>query len=270
MRRPGCRSLRRSDRSVAISASNGYTPWALVEKLPLPRRLLSASGVGAMLLAAFLGGAMATPAAAGAAPTVTRLALRVYNVYGLPPSELETARTTVRDLFEQAGIETTWRNCLSTGRDPCSDRLSANEIVIRLIRSPLDPRMSSADLTLGYSFVGPDVTHGSFTMVYPDRVDKMAQGYGRDRGLLIGWAMGHELGHLLLGTTTHPDSGLMRARWSGRPMFAPVAQDWMFLPGEAQQLRDAAFARSIAARPIDQLAAVGVSSSGVVSTLIEH
>jgi hypothetical protein len=223
-----------------------------------------------MLLPAFLLGAMATPAAAGDPPTVTRLVLRVYNVYGLPASELETARTTVRDVFEQAGIETTWRNCLSTGSDPCGERLSANEIVIRLIRAPLDPRVSNADLTLGYSAIRADVTRGSFTTVYPDRVAKMAQGYGRDRGLLIGWAIGHELGHLLLGTTTHPDSGLMRARWSGRPMFAPAAQDWIFLPTEAQQLRDATFARSLAARPVDRRAAFGVSSGGAVPTLIEH
>jgi hypothetical protein len=221
-------------------------------------------------LPAFLLGATAAGAAAGDTPTVARLVLRVYNVYGLPQSELETVRTTVREVFEQAGIETTWRHCLSTGSDPCSDRLSANEIVVRLIRSPLDPRVSNADLTLGYSSVQPDLKRSSFTTVYPDRVDKMAQGYGRDRGLLIGWAIGHELGHLLLGSTTHPDSGLMRARWSGRPMLAPTAQDWIFLPSEAQQLRDATFARSVAAKPVDRLAAYGVSSSGAVPTLIEH
>jgi hypothetical protein len=213
---------------------------------------------------------MAAPAAAGDEPTVTRLVLRVYNVYGLPEKELETARTTVRDVFEQAGIDTTWRNCLSTGADPCGERLSANEIVVRLIRAPYDPRRWSPDLTLGYSSVQPDVTRGSFTTVYPDRVDTMAQRYGRDRGLLIGWAIGHELGHLLLGTTTHPDSGLMRARWSGRPMFAPEAGDWVFLPGETQQLRDATFARSSAAKPMNRLAAVGLPVSAPDTTSIEH
>jgi hypothetical protein len=223
-----------------------------------------------MFVPALLLGAMAAPASAGDAPTAMHLVLRVYNVYGLPASELETARTTVRDVFEQAGIDTTWRNCLSTGPDPCSDRLSADEIVVRLIRSPLDPRVSNADLTLGYSSVRGDLKRSSFTTVYPDRVDRMAQGYGRDRGLLIGWAIGHELGHLLLGTTTHPDSGLMRARWSGRPMFAPAAQDWIFLPAEAQQLRDATFARSTAARPVNRLAVAAGSLSGAVPTLIEH
>jgi hypothetical protein len=212
---------------------------------------------------------MVIPVAAVPAAATARLVLRVYNVYGLSESELETARATVHEVFDQAGVQTIWRNCLSTGDDPCGEQLDTNEMVVRLIRSPYGARISTADLTLGYSSVQPQLRRGSFTTVYPDRVDTIAQRFGRDRGLLLGRAIAHELGHLLLGSTTHAATGLMRARWSGRPMQAPQPEDWLFSATEARQLRDATAARTTVPAPVDRIAAVA-SRSSANTALIEH
>jgi hypothetical protein len=201
---------------------------------------------------------MVIPVAAVPAAATARLVLRVYNVYGLSESELETARATVHEVFDQAGVQTIWRNCLSTGDDPCGEQLDTNEMVVRLIRSPYGARISTADLR-----------RGSFTTVYPDRVDTIAQRFGRDRGLLLGRAIAHELGHLLLGSTTHAATGLMRARWSGRPMQAPQPEDWLFSATEARQLRDATAARTTVPAPVDRIAAVA-SRSSANTALIEH
>jgi hypothetical protein len=237
-----------------------------------PRRRFSASGAGAIYLqVVLLLAIMVTPAAAGQERATARLVLRVYNVFGLSELDLETARTTVREVFDQAGVQTTWRNCLSTGHDPCSERPAANEIVVRLIRSPYGVRLSTADLTLGYSSVQPELHRGSFTTVYPDRVATIAQRFGRDPGLLLGRAIAHELGHLLFGTTTHAASGLMRARWSGRPMQDPVPEDWVFSAIEARQLRDAILARTTEPAPLDRIAAIEPTAArGSAKTFSEH
>jgi hypothetical protein len=222
---------------------------------------LSASGAGAILIQALLLTALAAPVAADPEPPGARLVLRVYNVFGLSTPDLATAHATVRDVFDQAGIQIVWRNCLSTGADPCAERLAGNEIVVRLMHSPYGARVSTADLTLGYSSVQRDLRRGSFTTVYPDRVDTIAQRFGRDHGLLLGRAIAHELGHLLFGTTTHAASGLMRARWSGRPMAAPAPEDWLFSASEGRQLRDAARVRSAMPEPADRLAAVAMPAA---------
>jgi hypothetical protein len=234
-----------------------------------PRRICSASGAGAIVIrTALVLAAIATPVAATQDPAAGRVVLRVYNVYGLSESDLETARTTVREIFGEAGVPTTWRNCLSTGHDPCSERPGGNEIVVRLIRSPRGVRISTADIMLGYSSVLPDPRRSSFTTVYPDRIETMARRVGSDCGLLLGRAIAHELGHLLLGTVTHPPSGLMEARWSGRRMLAAAPEDWIFSSLEARQLRDAARARTTVPPPVDRIAAVDAGAA--VKTFIGH
>ena len=46
-----------------------------------------------------------------------------------------------------------------------------------------------------------------------DRIDALARQAGVDPGMLLGRAVAHEIGHLILGTTKHAKSGLMRATW---------------------------------------------------------
>jgi hypothetical protein len=214
---------------------------------------------------------MVTPAAADPEVATARIFLRVYNVYGLSEADLETARLTVQDVFKQAGVLTTWRNCPGTGPDRCRERVGANEIIVRLIRSPHDGRaVASPDLTLGVSLVHAELSRGSFTSVFPDRVELIAHRFGRDYDLLLGRAIAHELGHLLLGMATHAPSGLMRARWSERPMQASAPADWIFSALEARQLRAAAVARSNAPKPADQVAAVNTTSAATAKTFIAH
>jgi hypothetical protein len=243
----------------------------LSDKTSPPRYTVSAAGAGAILiqLALFVA-AFVTPAAADQEQATAPIILRVYNVYGLSESDLDTARMTVREVFKAAGVQTTWRNCPGTGADPCRERLKGNEIIVRLIRSPHDRPVSSAELTLGVSLVQSDLSRGSFTSVYPDRVGVIAPRFGREQDLLLGRAIAHELGHLLLGMTAHAPSGLMRARWSERPMQVTAPADWIFSEIEARQLRHAALARSTGPKPVDHIAAVNATAAVTTLAHIEH
>ena len=55
---------------------------------------------------------------------------------------------------------------------------------------------------------------GVLATIYFDRVMWLAHEAGTDSRVLLGRAIAHELGHLLLATTTHGPVGLMRAHWS--------------------------------------------------------
>jgi hypothetical protein len=212
--------------------------------------------------------AMVTPAAADPEPAGGSIVLRVYNVYGLTESELASARVTVRDVFKAAGVETTWLNCPAQGE--CRERLRANEFIVRLIRSPHGLPVSSPDLTLGVSLVQSELSSGSFTTVYPDRVGAIAARFGREQDLLLGRAIAHELGHLLLGMTAHSPGGLMRARWSERRLQAAAPADWIFSEIEARKIRDVILSRSLAPRPADHLAAVSVTSAVATKSFVAH
>jgi len=49
--------------------------------------------------------------------------------------------------------------------------------------------------------------------------------------------MAHELGHLLLGTSSHAQAGLMRAFWSDQTLRSWSRADWELMPSEVEAIR---------------------------------
>lgn len=54
---------------------------------------------------------------------------------------------------------------------------------------------------------------------------------------LLGRAIAHEMGHLLLGSAEHARAGLMRALWSHDELRGMKPAHWEFSPREASQMR---------------------------------
>lgn len=169
------------------------------------------------------------------------LRVRVYNRFGVASRDLDTARGTATVLLENAGLAVQWRDCQSASAvgDRCSDMLAPSEVSIRLVASP--PSFGSGDV-LGYSDVDAASRRGTLATVFPDRVMAIASDLRVASATLLGRAMAHEVGHLLLGSDAHSAVGLMRGRWSvGRPS-APT--DWQFSPDEAVHMQEGLIARS--------------------------
>jgi len=55
--------------------------------------------------------------------------------------------------------------------------------------------------------------------------------------VILGDAMAHELGHLLLGTNSHSESGLMRARWDQGNLAKAQKGTLSFSPVQALEIR---------------------------------
>jgi len=73
--------------------------------------------------------------------------------------------------------------------------------------------------------------------VYVERVEQFARTGGADQDVLLGRAIAHEVGHLLLKSNVHAATGLMRERWTGREMFRNRPDDWGFSAPELARLR---------------------------------
>jgi hypothetical protein len=174
-----------------------------------------------------------------------RVIVRSYNTIGVPLSVVERAESTVGDLLQEAGIDSSWRNCStingpsSDSRDACDDVLNASEVIVRIVRTP---RAITDVEVLGYSHVDPYRRQGTLATVFADRVRVLAAALRIDEGTLLGRAMTHEVGHLLLGTLQHSDAGLMRGAWNtaGRRR-----SDWFFSSAEAARMRAGLEARSL-------------------------
>jgi hypothetical protein len=58
-----------------------------------------------------------------------------------------------------------------------------------------------------------------------------------NRWALLGHAMAHEIGHVLLGTTEHSPEGIMKARW-GKPDYQRAAMGFLeFSPSQRAAIR---------------------------------
>jgi hypothetical protein len=120
--------------------------------------------------------------------------------------------------------------------------MAPRELAIRIVRAKIPPRYDGR-LPLGDALIDTHARGGVLATVYIDRIEWLAQEAGTDRRTLLGRAIAHELGHLLLATTTHGPVGLMRAHWSREEVRRGQPRDWSFAPTELAAMRRRAEAR---------------------------
>ena len=174
-----------------------------------------------------------------------RIVVRSYNTIGLPLPMLDHAESTVGELLHEAGIDSSWRNCRtnngpsSESDDVCGDVLNPSEVIVRIVRAPL--AITDVEV-LGYSHVDAYRRQGTLATVFADRVQALAPALRIEEGTLLGRAITHEVGHLLLGTLDHSGTGLMRGAWN---TLSHHPFDWLFSSAEASRMRAGLEARSL-------------------------
>jgi hypothetical protein len=166
-----------------------------------------------------------------------QIVVRTYDSVGVAPADMDRARASVGAILASIGIEPIWPPCHET---ICTGPVKPHEVMVRIVRS--GPQ--SVEGSLGYSVVDVSRHTGSLATIYDDRVHALAEQAGVDPGLLLGRVMAHEIGHILLGTSSHARSGLMRAVWASGELRRDLKSDWVFSGREAADLRRRLVART--------------------------
>jgi len=179
-----------------------------------------------------------TPAiAAEHAIAHSRLSVRIYDTGMMPAADQTVALRAAAGVLAAAGIDATWLPCEREAAPSICDRpLGPGELSDRFVKLPAAPS-AHGQLQLGYSLVDTRVHEGSLATVFVDRVEWLAGQAGADSATLLGFAVAHEIGHLLLGTNAHGTSGLMRALWSRAEIQRADVNDWLFSNAEASTMR---------------------------------
>jgi hypothetical protein len=164
------------------------------------------------------------------------LTVRVYDAAGVSKAALATALDVAADALGPAKVDVTWIRCEASGPARCGRPLAGAEVIVRLVRLPASSGPAT-DEALGTALVDPGTGTGVLATVYIDRVERLAHAGGSDLGTLVGRAMAHEIGHLLLGRTTHGAHGLMRPRWTRAEVARNAAADWGFAAPELSAIR---------------------------------
>lgn len=197
--------------------------------------------------------ATVSPARAGAGdlgPLRPTLVVRTYDTFGVPGRDLSTAEATAARVFDGIGIRVVWMNCGSAHRHltgaaaPCDEPLTTGEVILRIAGA--GPGDGKDTASMGFALVSPHADPAPvLATVFADRVRDVARGAGIDPRPLLGLAIGHELGHLLLSTDAHAAIGLMRGRWSQAELRRTRPADWHFLTADARVIQDEVMRRTV-------------------------
>ena len=197
---------------------------------------------------AFAVGLLASMPSTSTAET-RRLVVRVYDTGISEPSMRTAAIETASTIVEMAGISVEWYDCTESGLRPvCQDARRSGNFIARLMPAlapgtKLRPAIAALDTQgdteppLGFAVIDPD-THGAkMATVFHDQVEAVARRTGVARSELLGRALAHEVGHLLLGVRGHSRTGLMRAVWTDEELTRDRPSDWMFTSADRQKLQ---------------------------------
>jgi hypothetical protein len=174
------------------------------------------------------------------------LMVRVYHTSGVSVEDRGVAEREAQALL---GVAMAWVNCPS-GRAPavalvprCAEPPGPLDIVLRL--ESAGPETATAPRPLGMALVSGHAGEVPvFSTVYADRVEALARDAGVDHRSVLGRAIAHEIGHLLLNTTRHAARGLMRPAWSHAELQRNAPTDWILSRRERDALAQALLERA--------------------------
>src|SRR5262245_60006755 len=161
------------------------------------------------------------------APPPKPVKVRVYRSPDVANDVLQAALNVAEATFAAASVQIVWKVC---GPSECNTPPSPAERLVRLVRT--SPGGTLDKRCLGDATIDLQKGVGVLATVYVDRVLALVQSLEIDYRTLLGRTIAHEIGDLLLATTTHSASGLMRELWSPEELQASRAGDWALRPVE--------------------------------------
>ena len=162
---------------------------------------------------------------AAAEPRLT-VVVHVQNMAKIRESFLAGAQRQATRIFGAAGVDLVWAAGSRTGHER---RITLTIVAGRRAEEALFPRR-----VIGLAMRGADLVY-----VHAGRVEALALARGVIPATLLGNAIAHELGHILLPVAGHSDSGLMI-----ETLNVATPHGVAFAPGDAAAIR-----ATLASRP---------------------
>jgi hypothetical protein len=117
-------------------------------------------------------------------------------------------------------------------QDFCVDQ-AATDISLRILPVPI--RNTLPETVFGFA------VHPDLASVYYARALHLAEhdAAESEAHIILGCAMAHEVGHLLLGSNSHSVSGVMQARWERKHIRQALMGAMLFTPDQGRRLQAA-------------------------------
>jgi hypothetical protein len=175
----------------------------------------------------------------------TSLSIHVYNRAGVPQRILDSAIREASRILARAGIETVWTEGPPDALEGCSFDFSGRSPYQR----PKPDTRSYLVVSIGrggpasafrdtFGFALPDASTGVHAFIFYDRVEQLTDPRLVTVPKMLGNAMAHEVGHVLMGSIEHSSTGLMKARWDKGDYMRAEAGMMQFSASELETMRE--------------------------------
>lgn len=169
------------------------------------------------------------------------LTVRIYNFAQVPGATLSAATEKATAVYRRAGIEIGWVNC------PLDPEILANHagcsasgthmLTLKVLPESMSKVYYDSRHSLGFALLSERGRPTSDAFVFFDRVRKQAEASDCFLPTVLGYAMAHELGHLLLGKGSHSSTGIMKATWKARELKKAETGELKFSARQAKKIR---------------------------------
>jgi hypothetical protein len=168
------------------------------------------------------------------------VSIRTFNYAAVAGGQMSDAQSEATHIFKGAGISLEWIECRVPGTGAgmaCSEPLlTGRDLMLRLVDRV--PVTGERVVALGESMLDREQRGGVLMTIDLFPVRAVAEKTATAVSTLLGRAIAHEIGHLLLGSAEHPRLGLMRALWSHEELRGLKPAHWGFSSREAAQMRE--------------------------------
>jgi hypothetical protein len=142
---------------------------------------------------------LSTPVAADEMPTVL---VYLADEVGISSDILRDAQEEVVQIYALIGVKVIWAKRVT----------GAPTQLLVVVIPPMTGHSLGPKGALGLALRG-SASPGHLAYVFYDRVQEVAEKHQLSNASLLGIAIAHELGHLLLPYGSHSPSGLMQGKW---------------------------------------------------------
>jgi len=183
-----------------------------------------------------LGFACADASSASAADPRPTISVRVTNYTEATPATVSKAEREAGRLLGEAGLNVVWIDCqlrqtTANSTDPCQQELRPTDIVLRVL--PDHARNGVQDSAFGIAVLPV------LASVYYEHAVSLARNDGAEfeTPIILGFVMAHEIGHLMLGSNSHSDTGIMQGQWERKQVRQIMKGDLHFTAQQSKVIR---------------------------------
>jgi hypothetical protein len=150
------------------------------------------------------------------------ISVQVIDNYGAPKGVVSAAQRDAARILAAAGVRLDWQ------QDPTPGGMSLKLVARKVEIAGVD--------ALGYAFLRPTFGCNCAHLVYPE-IERSAQRWEGEVSTILGAAMAHEIGHLLLSSNAHSSSGVMTANFGHKQIVQASRGELLFTAEQAGRIR---------------------------------